>query len=110
MMTILSLHLFKTICVSNVLCSIADNLGRNLVSSIIGAPVSVFYLILHIIVILGRGGTCLILRVFNIEHYHEIAGGYDIHYEGLHTAVLPVILDKFKLAEDDVLFDLGAGT
>ena len=45
-----------------------------------------------------------------LEHYQQIASGYDTHYEGLHTAVLPVILNKFNLASDDILLDLGSGT
>ena len=45
-----------------------------------------------------------------LEHYQQIASGYDTHYEGLHTAVLPVILDKLNLVKDDVLLDLGSGT
>ena len=37
--------------------------------------------------------------------------GYDTHYEGLHKAVLPVILDKMTFVPDtDVLVDLGSGT
>ena len=44
------------------------------------------------------------------DHYQNIAVGYDSHYEGLHRAILPVILDKFNFAPDDRLLDLGSGT
>lgn len=40
-----------------------------------------------------------------------IANEYDAQYEGLHKAVLPVILDKMTFVPDtDVLVDLGSGT
>ena len=51
---------------------------------------------------------CMFFQI--IDHYQRIASGYDAHYEGLHKAVLPIILDKFNFAPSDVLLDLGSGT
>ena len=46
-----------------------------------------------------------------LDHYEQVAMGYNTHYEGLHKAVLPVILDKMTFVPDtDVLVDLGSGT